>query len=68
MISEEKIRELKIFAADIRVAALEAIHAVGIGHVGGSMSICDLMACLYGYAMKYDPQNPKWEERDRLIL
>ena len=32
------------------------------------MSICDLMACLYGYAMKYDPKNPKWEERDRLIL
>lgn len=68
MISEEKIRELKAFAADIRIAALEAIHAVGIGHVGGAMSICDLMACLYGYAMKYDPQNPKWEERDRLIL
>lgn len=68
MISEEKIRELKIFAADIRIAALEAIHAVGIGHVGGTMSVCDLMACLYGYAMKYDPQNPKWEERDRLIL
>lgn len=68
MISEEKIRELKAFAADIRIAALEAIHAVGIGHVGGTMSICDLMACLYGYAMKYDPKNPKWEERDRLIL
>ena len=68
MISEEKIRELKCFAADIRIAALEAIHAVGIGHVGGAMSICDLMACLYGYAMKYDPKNPKWEERDRLIL
>lgn len=68
MISEEKIRELKAFAADIRIAALEAIHAVGIGHVGGAMSICDLMACLYGYAMKYDPKNPKWEERDRLIL
>lgn len=68
MISEEKIIELKRFAADIRIASLEAIHAVGIGHVGGTMSVCDLMACLYGYAMKYDPKNPKWEERDRLIL
>lgn len=68
MLSEEKIKELKRFAADIRIASLEAIHAVGIGHVGGTMSICDLMACLYGYAMKYDPSNPKWEGRDRLIL
>ena len=46
MVSQEKLRELKIFAADIRIAAIKSIQSIGVGHVGGSMSVCDLMACL----------------------
>lgn len=61
-------KELKIFAAKIRKAALRAIHNVGAGHIGGSMSMADLMAVLYGDVMKIDPKNPKWEERDWLVV
>ena len=68
MVSEEKIKELKLLAVDIRIAALEEFRAIGIGHVGGSMSICDLMACLYGAVMNIDPSDPKWEQRDRFIM
>ncbi len=68
MVSQEKIIELKKFAADIRIAAMEEFRAIGIGHVGGSMSVCDLMACLYGGVMRLDPKNPKWEQRDRFIM
>lgn len=68
MLSKEKILELKKFAADIRIAAMEEFRAIGIGHVGGSMSVCDLIACLYGGVMKLDPANPKWEQRDRFIM
>lgn len=66
MNSQEK-KELRIFAAQIRIALLEELKARGFGHVGGSLSICDLLAVLYGKVMKYDPKNPKWEDRDKLV-
>lgn len=68
MVSKERIKEIKQFAADIRIASLEQFRAIGIGHVGGSMSVCDLIACLYGEVMNIDPKNPKWEQRDRFIM
>lgn len=68
MVSQEKLRELKIFAADIRIAAIKSIQSIGVGHVGGSMSVCDLMACLYGEAMSLRSNEPRWEERDRFIM
>lgn len=37
-------------------------------HIGGGMSATDLLAVLYGGIMRYDPQNPFWEERDRFII
>ncbi len=61
-------KELNIFAARIRKAALRAMRNAGAGHVGGSMSMADLMAVLYGDVMKIDPKNPKWEERDWLVI
>lgn len=61
-------KELRIFAARIRKAALRAMRGVSAGHVGGSMSMADLMAVLYGGVMKVDPKNPKWEDRDWLVV
>lgn len=58
---------LKAFAADIRIAAIEAIHSIGSGHIGGALSIADALAVLYGREMRVDPKNPKWEERDKLV-
>lgn len=68
MISKEKVTELKKFAADIRIAAMKEFSSIGIGHVGGTLSICDLMACLYGEVMNINPKEPKWEQRDRFVL
>ena len=58
---------LKAKAAKIRIAALTAVHSLGSGHVGGSLSICDVLAVLYGREMKFDPKNPKWPDRDKLV-
>lgn len=55
-------------ATTIREYTLECIGHLGIGHVGGSMSICDVLAVLYFDQMNIDPTNPKWEERDRFVL
>lgn len=52
-----EIKELKTFSAKIRIAAMEALEEIGAGHIGGSMA--DLMAVLYGKAMKIDPKKSK---------
>ena len=64
---EQKTRELKELAVRIRMAAVEAIHSLGSGHLGGSLSIADVLAVLYGGEMKIDPADPKWEGRDKLV-
>jgi len=68
MLTLEKKKELEQFAVEIRIKCMEQFAGIGIGHVGGSMSVCDLMACLYGWLLNVDPGNPKWEERDRFIM
>lgn len=68
MITAEKEKELKSFAADIRIECMKEFRSIGIGHVGGVMSICDLMACLYGEVMRIDPKDPGWDLRDRFIM
>lgn len=63
-----KERELRTLAAQIRIKTIHAMAGAGGGHIGGSMSIADVLAVLYGGVMRYDPKQPKWEERDRLVL
>lgn len=60
--------EMKRFAADIRIETIKMFAEAGYGHIGGSMSIADVLAVLYGGVMKIDPSNPLWEERDMLVL
>ncbi len=67
MMKPELKRELKDFALQIRIACLEEFKALGFGHVGGSLSVTDVLAVLYGSVMKIDPKNPTWPERDKLV-
>ncbi len=60
-------KALQAFAARIRLAALDAIHSLGSGHVGGALSIADTLAVLYGREMKLDPRNPAMPDRDKLV-
>lgn len=58
---------LKHFALEIRIALLEEMKARGFGHIGGSLSVCDLLAVLYGKVMNYRVDDPKWADRDKLV-
>lgn len=60
--------KLKQVATEIRKDIVRSVHAAGSGHPGGSLSAADILATLYFHKMKVDPQNPKWEERDRFVL
>ena len=66
--NNEKLKELQKFAIEIRKATLETIASLGVGHIGGALSIADALAVLYGSEMRYDPANPTWPERDKLVV
>ncbi len=59
---------MKDKAKRIRRNIIKMIAASGSGHPGGSLSIVDILCVLYFSEMRYDPKNPLWENRDRLIL
>ncbi|MGI6084467.1 MAG: transketolase [Acetivibrionales bacterium] len=66
--SLDKFQFLKEKAQEARICTLTAINAYGCGHVGGAMSIIELLTVLYYEVMRIDPNNPAWEDRDRLVV
>jgi transketolase len=67
-ITEEEIIRLRRKAVDIRKKIIELTVIAGGGHLGGALSMTDIVVALYYNFMKYDPKNPHWSERDRFIL
>ena len=61
-------QDLSVVAEGIRLVTLQTFAHTGFGHVGGAMSIIETLAVLYGSELRSDPKNPKWEERDRLVM
>ena len=59
--------ELQKLAVQIRIGVVEEFKARGFGHIGGSLSICDALAVLYGSVMNIDPKDPKKEDRDKMV-
>jgi transketolase len=62
------IKELEDRAFRIRGNLITIFEHSRAGHVGGSMSLVELVTALYFHHMKIDPKNPEWPGRDRLIL
>lgn len=60
--------DMQNFAKQIRRATLRCLHSQGSGHVGGSLSIVDVLAVLYSRHMDVDPAQPKRPNRDCLVL
>lgn len=55
-------------AKRIRQHSLEMTSRGGSSHIGSALSIADILAVLYGEVLRFDVNNPKWDERDRFIL
>ncbi len=66
--SAAELAELGSQARSIRRSCLETIASLGIGHVGGSMSVVDLLALLYFRHLRIDAANPKAPDRDWFVL
>ena len=58
----------KVLATQIRIHALKMVHRAKSSHIGGSLSMADLLAVLYGGVLRVDPSRPEWLDRDRFIL
>lgn len=65
---ERERRELKKLSARIRLNILKMLKWRTYGHLGGSMSIVEVLSVLYGKQMRHDPKNPQWDKRDYLVL
>lgn len=66
--SKELIQVLEEKAKILRRDVIVSMGVGVAGHIGGSNSAADIVAALYFYKMKYDPKNPKMEDRDRFLL
>ncbi len=64
----QSVAKLKEIALSIRKNVLISITEAGSGHTGGSLGLADVFTTLYFSVMNHDPENPRWEDRDRLIL
>ena len=64
----ESVKELEKQAKVIRRGIVEQVYKAQSGHPGGSLSIADIMTVLYFNELNVDEKNPKWEDRDRLVL
>jgi transketolase len=60
--------DVRRFASAIRRLALEMVHAANASHIGGVLSMADLLAVLYTGVLRVRPSDPLWAERDRFIL
>ena len=55
-------------SAKRRNAASTAIATLGVGHMGGAMSVVEALALLYGKVMRIEPSDPAWPGRDRFVM
>ncbi len=60
--------DLKRMADTIRILALDGVKAANSGHTGMPMGMADIATVLYTKFLKFDPKNPRWFNRDRLII
>ena len=60
-------QDLREICKDIRCDIMTTIGHLGVGHIGGCLSIAELLTVLYFKEMNIDPQNPKMPGRDRLV-
>lgn len=68
MKQQKNIDELKQVSLEIRKDIVRILAEAGSGHLGGSLGLADIFASLYFKILNHKPSQPRWQERDRLVL
>ncbi|MBN2177160.1 MAG: transketolase [Demequinaceae bacterium] len=66
--SQGKQKILRERATHTRRSVLTMISHAGMGHIGGDLSVTDILTTLFIGVLRIDPENPEWPDRDRFIL
>ncbi len=66
--NQETLQKLNQIADDIRQDIIKALVEAGSGHSAGPLGMADVFTALYFYVLNHDPENPKWKDRDRVLL
>ncbi len=66
-LSNEEIKSLIKKSYTSRTNILKMMKK-GEGHIGGAFSALDIITVIYNSILKFDPEKPKWEDRDRFVL
>jgi len=64
----ENIKNLNEKSCEIRKSIVQMLMEAGSGHLGGSLGLADIFTALYFQVLNHNPNNPRWEKRDRLVL
>ncbi len=64
----KELHSLALTAARVRSLALDQVYTAASGHIGGSLSVADILTALYFHTMRVDPKVPTAPDRDRLVL
>ena len=67
-LTDEHIRALEKQAEAIRETIINMLVAAGSGHTAGPLGMADIFTAFYFHVLNHRPEQPEWEERDRLIL
>ncbi len=65
---DKKIELLVEKANEIRKLTIQSVGKLGVGHIGGALSLCEVLAVLYFEVMNVDPEDSGMENRDRMVL
>lgn len=67
-ITDKNIQKLKDLCSMFRKDVIEVLYQKQTGHPGGSLSVCEILTSLYFYSANVNSENPKMEDRDRIVL
>jgi len=67
-ITQDKVIELEEKAVEARQLLITTLLSAGSGHSAGPLGMADIFTAFYFYILNHKPNDPEWEERDRLIL
>ena len=66
--SDDRLNELREISQTLRQSIIRELAAAGSGHAAGCLGFTDVMAVLYFYVMRLDPENPDWQDRDIFLM
>lgn len=68
VLHDGKVKYLEELANHLRESVIEMLLEAGSGHSAGPLGMADVFATLYGHILQHRPKQPRWPERDRLVL